>query len=284
MKNLREPSLILLAMVLLGHGFAHSQGKLENPKNGSIASGISLFSGWICEAEVVELVIDGGSSLRAAYGTERNDTEAVCNDTNNGFGLLFNMSLLESGEHQVALFADGALIARSTFDVAQLSSGEFLRNAEATSYVYNFPQDGKEIQIEWSESAQNFLIRSESITPDPLDVSGIWFNQDFGLILSVSSERVYPSRQEIYVVASPIDPNNGFVGSAYTGYVRNEMATISSVIPEGFFLDGTISFAGISEATLQVDACVTTNPAVFCTVEVGQTLSLTKVQGNMKGR
>ena len=65
-----------------------TKGSLENPAQDSYMSGIYLFSGWACDAELIEIVIDGGSGLKAAYGTGRGDTESVCGDSDNGFGLL----------------------------------------------------------------------------------------------------------------------------------------------------------------------------------------------------
>ena len=75
------------------------EGYLENPGPDSFQSGIGLISGWVCEAEAVEIAIEtaAGEVMRlevAAYGTERLDTAAVrkdgtviCGDTDNGFGL-----------------------------------------------------------------------------------------------------------------------------------------------------------------------------------------------------
>ena len=68
-------------------------GYLENPGAASFQSGIGLISGWTCDAEAVEIVLNG-EPQEAAYGTARLDTEAVCGDSDNGFGLLFNWNLL----------------------------------------------------------------------------------------------------------------------------------------------------------------------------------------------
>ena len=80
---------------------------LENPRPGSRQSGIGLLSGWVCDAEVVELEINGTQRVAAAYGTDRADTaetedgEELCGDTDNGFGLLFNWNLLGDGVQTV---------------------------------------------------------------------------------------------------------------------------------------------------------------------------------------
>ena len=53
-----------------------------------------MLSGWTCEAERVQIVIETADGTTheqdAAYGTERADTAEACGDTDNGFGLLFN--------------------------------------------------------------------------------------------------------------------------------------------------------------------------------------------------
>ena len=46
---------------------------LENPRPGSFQSGISVISGWVCEADGVEIEING-QLWKADYGTERADT------------------------------------------------------------------------------------------------------------------------------------------------------------------------------------------------------------------
>lgn len=118
--------LLLISMDALGQ----TKGALENPS--SFTSGIYMFSGWACDAELIEIVINGSSGLKAAYGTDRGDTAGVCGDSDNGFGLLFNMSNLGSGVHTAVAFADGFEIGRSTFVVRRLSTGEFLRDKQAS--------------------------------------------------------------------------------------------------------------------------------------------------------
>ena len=72
---------------------------LENPAPGSFQSGIGLISGWACAAQTITLRFDGGPPQEAAYGTSRGDTEGICGDSDNGFGLLFNWNLLRDGPH-----------------------------------------------------------------------------------------------------------------------------------------------------------------------------------------
>ena len=54
-------------------------GYLENPGPESFQSGIGVISGWVCDAEMVEIELNRVPQ-EAAYGTERLDTEAACGD------------------------------------------------------------------------------------------------------------------------------------------------------------------------------------------------------------
>ncbi len=134
-------------------------GMLENP--GSFQSGIGLISGWVCEAEAVTIEIEQESGavveLAAAHGTERADTVDACGDTDNGFGLLFNWNLLGDGEHTVMALADGLEVGWVTVRVTTLGE-EFVRGAEGTCVVADFPTDGETVTLEWQESQQNFVI------------------------------------------------------------------------------------------------------------------------------
>jgi len=71
----------------------------------SFQSGIGVISGWVCEADTVEIELNGVPH-EAAYGTERVDTQGACGDTDNGFGLLFNWNLLGDGEYVVIATVD----------------------------------------------------------------------------------------------------------------------------------------------------------------------------------
>lgn len=133
------------------------RARLENPADGSPQSGVGLFSGWVCEAERVELEIDGERLLNAAYGTLRNDTRAVCGDSDNGFGLLYNFNLLGDGEHEVRLLVDGVEQDRARIKVVR-PAGEFLRGVRASYQLPDFPAAGQQVEVRWDQSRQNFLI------------------------------------------------------------------------------------------------------------------------------
>ena len=154
--------LLLAAVILSSQGlYAASKGALENPQPGNFASGIYLISGWVCDAERVEVLLDGSQYVEAAYGSERVDTVSVCGDSDNGFGVLVNMANIGAGEHQVALIADGDVIATHDFQVAALSTGEFAQNLEGCAVSEGFPREGAETSLQWTTSMQGFLITGE---------------------------------------------------------------------------------------------------------------------------
>ena len=132
-------------------------GALENPGPASFQSGIGLLSGWVCEADVVELEINGGARIAAAYGTDRADTAPVCGDPDNGFGLLFNWNLLGDGVQTVVAVADGDEFGRATFTVTTLGV-EFLEGGQGETVVVDFPSPGEEVRLIWQQANQNFVL------------------------------------------------------------------------------------------------------------------------------
>ena len=136
-------------------------GFLENPKPNSFQSGLGMITGWVCEADTVEIVIEAenGEVVRydAAWGTERSDTGHECRDVDNGFGLLVNWNLLGDGEHTVIALVDGEELARATIRVTTFGE-EFVRGGTYACEVPNFPTDGERTLLEWQESQQNFVI------------------------------------------------------------------------------------------------------------------------------
>jgi len=132
-------------------------GTLENPSPASFQSGIGLISGWVCNASTVQVRIDNRPPVRAAYGTNRSDTLEVCGDTNNGFGLLFNWALLGDGPHTIDVRADGMPIGSATFTVTTLGTS-FLRGAQGSYTLPDFPAPGATVDVAWDEGQQGFVI------------------------------------------------------------------------------------------------------------------------------
>ena len=132
------------------------QGYLENPGADSFQSGVGLLSGWVCDADMVEIELNG-MPQEAAYGTARLDTAGVCGDTDNGFGLLFNWNLLSDGEHEVVALVDGVELDRATVTVTTLGT-EFLRDVTGTCEVADFPTMDETVTLVWQQTQQSFVI------------------------------------------------------------------------------------------------------------------------------
>lgn len=157
-------TLTAAALSLAVAGFSAgtlAEGKFETPKDGTTISGKALFSGWHCDASVVEIELPSGTKLKAASGTQRGDTNSICGDSDNGFGLLFNMSELGAGEHTVKAYADGEMFAESTFTVVAMSEGNFLTGKKGTTTVADFPSKGHSVTLAWEQTLQNFVITEE---------------------------------------------------------------------------------------------------------------------------
>ena len=162
---MKQRVLTVVALcVTLWSGVAFAQtgngrAMLENPAPDSHQSGISVISGWACDAQNIVIEIDD-MSFTAAYGTMREDTQEVCGDTDNGFSFLWNWSNNGDGEHTVRALSDGVEFGTATITVTTFGT-EFLRDAQG-SHIHildNFPTTGEETQIKWVESLQNFVIR-----------------------------------------------------------------------------------------------------------------------------
>ena len=134
-----------------------AQSRLENPGPNSTQSGIGVISGWKCTAGTITARFDNLPDQQVAYGLSRGDTQTVCNDTNNGFGLLVNWNLAGDGQHTLTLFDNGAQFATATFTVQTLGT-QFLTGASGTYTLDEFPQTGRQVTIQWQESLQNFVI------------------------------------------------------------------------------------------------------------------------------
>ena len=135
-------------------------GYLENPGPESFQSGVGVLSGWVCDADMVEIELNGVPQ-EAAYGTERLDTAGVCGDVDNGFGLLVNWNRLGEGEHTVVASVDGVELGRATVRVTTVGAGaeeEFLRGAAGTCEAEDFPRLGERVTLVWQQPSQNFVI------------------------------------------------------------------------------------------------------------------------------
>ena len=180
-------------------------GTLENPAPSSFQSGLSLISGWVCDAEgvTVEIEQEDGSvvELAAAYGTARGDTAVVCGDTDNGFGVLVNWNLVSDGAHTVRALVNGAPfgvqlvpgigLAPAVVDGIELGRApvtvttlgeEFRRGLTGRFVVEDFPRPGAQVHLVWHEAQQNFVLAPAELgaalapTPGPGAIAGVLEN------------------------------------------------------------------------------------------------------------
>lgn len=126
---------------------------------GSYESGVGLIRGWACNASTVEVEIDGGERLKAAYGTYRADTAAVCGTADTGYGLTYNWNLLGDGAHTLRVLADGVEFANVTFYVTTLGE-TYLQGIGGEYSLPDFPRSGNQVAVRWSEAHQNSVIVS----------------------------------------------------------------------------------------------------------------------------
>lgn len=169
----RLPSLAFTLLLFLSLGwaplpsFAAGQGfaALESPSTAFFQeSGVSLIRGWVCQASKVEISIDGGPLQTAGYGTDRPDTEAVCGDRNNGFGLTINWGNIGEGAHTLRAFADSVEFAKVDFVVATLGAS-FLTGLQGEYTLKDFPTPGSSPTIAWSGPHQNFVFTKNLAVP-----------------------------------------------------------------------------------------------------------------------
>ena len=133
-----------------------TKGNLENPGPEAIKTGIGIISGWVCDANRVEVEV-GVARFAVVYGTDRGDTRSECGDANNGFVVLVNWNNFGEGVHRIRLLVDGRELVNRTVTVKTYGT-DFLRGQEGDWIISDFPTPGVETMIGWTESLQNFEI------------------------------------------------------------------------------------------------------------------------------
>lgn len=132
-------------------------GNLESPQQESFESGIGLIRGWMCQADNIEVQIDGGQRYHVAYGTARSDTKEVCGHSNTGFGFVYNWNSLGNGNHNLRLFVDNQEFTSVNFTTTTLGTN-YLHGVSYDQILQNFPENGHNTKIHWSGPHQNFVI------------------------------------------------------------------------------------------------------------------------------
>ena len=148
-------SIIIIAVMFMA-SMAHS-ATLEIPGPGTTLSGIGVISGWKCEANgLLTVRFNNDDPIPLLYGSERTDVRnaGVCDDTAVGFMAIWNWGNLSDGEHTAVVYDNGVEFARSTFTVVT-TGVSFLRDANGTCTIPDFPAPGENARFVWNQSTQH---------------------------------------------------------------------------------------------------------------------------------
>lgn len=153
-----QPDDIVGIRAIYGPAQATTQtkGSLENPGTNATKTGIGIISGWVCEANRVEVEVKG-SRFAVAYRTDRGDTRSVCGDADNGFVVLVNWNNFGAGTHHIRLLADGRELVSRTVTVKTFGT-DFLRGKSGQWTLSDWPESGTETVVRWTEALQNVEI------------------------------------------------------------------------------------------------------------------------------
>lgn len=155
----------VLAAGMLAASFAQAQttAVLENPQSGSFQSGISVISGWACNAvtQSVEVMIDGKlPRLVMARGTPRNDTATACGRTDTGAAVLINYNDYGAGTHTAQMYVGGTPVGSTVSFTVVVPKDAFTTGLSKEVTVPDFPETGKNTVLVWQQAQQNFAIKS----------------------------------------------------------------------------------------------------------------------------
>ena len=130
----------------------------EVPAAGSIQSGIGIIRGWACNATGVEVQIDQGLVFEAPYGGSRNDTQAICGDSDNGYAIAINWNEFSKGTHRIRTnFIGTGMSSDVEFEVLGLDES-YIMGLSRSHVIPNFPTQGESVTVQWDEESQNFII------------------------------------------------------------------------------------------------------------------------------
>ena len=275
---MRTISVLLLTLFATA-AFGAPKGALENPQPNDYASGIYLFSGWVCDAESVQIGLDGAQLLDVAYGTERPDTDAVCGDIDNGFGLLWNMALLPPGAHEAVLYADGQIVAQHTFNTAALSSGEFAEDLDGCAISEGFPMSDKDTIVRWTTSLQGFQIAEERERPLTENIDGYYFNQYWDA--SIWTFNTDCGEESVFLFAKVETDSNETDSIRMTGQVGKDRTLLSSTANSAVNREATLKIVSKSEIQIDFTACAPANAYSCYFIPAESTLTLKKMPNIM---
>ena len=263
---------------------ALAQANLEIPQRGSVQSGVSIVSGWVCNADRVEVSFDGGDLIETAYGTTRQDTVNACGDDDNGFSLLWAYQLLGPGKHEVVAYADGVEFGRNSFSVTDISNGGFLRDVFAQTRIQGFPDLAHDILLEWQQANQNFVITGYLESMDSYDTPGVW-----GAIDALGNETLVSWHLQAYeddpsaAMLFALSVEGVEVGSSFelqnpvvlAGMMMQDLAVLITGPEVGtdYSAEYVVVFSGPRSGLMELMEC---EPAIRCPDPVGKQWQLEK--------
>jgi len=243
----------------------------ENPAPGSFQSGVTVFSGWVCDADDLRIVVDKADApdetLVPAYGTSRGDTAAVCGDSNNGFGVLVNLNRFGEGERTAKFYIDDELVDTRTFTVTTPTDEDFPQDLEGAFTLPDFPEDGDAIGILWQTGTQGFTIvpagtesgSPASVTADapeaPAAISTLFNFENPGHLTYVSGVTVFSGwicdADEVKIVVHRADDVDEMLIPAY-GTGRNDTIQVCGDSNNGFGVLVNVNRFGAGQRTAQL--------------------------------
>jgi hypothetical protein len=192
--------------------------------------------------------------LDVPYGSKRLDTQGACGDSNNGFGLLWNMALLPPGADEAVLYADGQVVAQHVFNTASLSSGEFARDLEGCAISEGFPTSDKDTIVNWTASLQGFQITEERARVLANHINGIWL-ADFSWSASIWTYRTGCGATSLFLHAN-IENNSGETHVLrMTGPVGEEKTLLQSTANDVTQREATLVFKSNTELHIDITSC-----------------------------
>ena len=251
--TMMRATLVLILSLFATASFAAPKGALENPQPSDYASGIYLFSGWVCEAETVQIGLDGVQLLDVSYGSDRLDTVPACGDADNGFGLLVNMANLAPGEHQATLYADGQQVAQSVFKTAERSTGEFVQGLQGCAISEGFPRDDSETILTWTTSTQGFQVAEERVHLLAGNIDGLWNNAFWEA--SIWTYRAGCGAASIFMHANLTDGSGGEDVLKMSGQLGEDRTLLKSTANDGVEREAILVMQSDNVIQINFTAC-----------------------------
>ena len=257
---------ILAGMFLFGATQVWAAATLENPVPGAVKSGVGLISGWVCDAAVLEVSLDGGPRQFVPYGSERTDTAGVCGDTDNGFGLLINYNELGDGPHTATLYADGMVVTLVSFNVQTLGTN-FLRGVVGQGTI---PLSNEiAVHVQWEETTQGFAIvgydrgppTSGSGDGDNGDGDGGGDNGNGGEGCPQAPVTTETECPEVPTTLAGLQADRDHMQAVLDDIVAGCVPLTDATLPGGYYTTGRHPYWGyfhcIDRAVFNIGSCVT---------------------------